>query len=144
MINYKSILYAININDQLDREKKLHTVHEYSKRKNAKLHIINVFKTFPSFSYVAVVDENTNSEVLKDKVKNRFTEIVNKYNNFDNVITKVIDADSVTDGIINYIHNHNIELLVLNGHHHGLLWRMGSVASKLANNAPCDIFIFKM
>ncbi|MDA0911108.1 MAG: universal stress protein [Proteobacteria bacterium] len=141
MFEYQNIIYAIDAND--DVAKVLDHLVDYAKTKKAKLHVISVHKTVFDYGYGAGISEETPNQLIKDRLTQKFTEVTANIAKHDHVICKVIDADSVADGIIEYIEKQKIDLLILNGHHHGVFGRMGSVASKISNNAPCDVVILK-
>ncbi|WP_116964831.1 universal stress protein [Fastidiosibacter lacustris] len=141
MFEYKNIIYAINVND--DVEKTLTHLTDYAKQKSAKLHVVTVHKTIFDYGYGAGVSEKTPNQLIKERLAKKFQEVTKKVEKQTYVDCKLIEADSVADGIIEYAQKNKIDLLILNGHHHGILGRMGSVASKIANNAPCDVVILK-
>ena len=59
------------------------------------------------------------------------------------MICKLLESDSIADGIIDYVSKLGVDLLILNARDHGALGRMGSAASKISNHAPCDVVLLK-
>lgn len=141
MFDYKNIIYAIDVND--DVKDVLEHLLEYAKDKKANLHIVTVHKTIFDYGYGAGVSEKTPNQLIKDRLAQKFTEVTAKAAQHEQVKCVLIEADSIADGIIEYVQKQKIDLLILNGHHHGTFGRMGSVASKISNNAPCDVVILK-
>lgn len=141
MFEYSKIAYAIDVNDTVAEN--CHHVAQYAIKKSAELHIVSVHKTIFDYGYSAGVSEHTPNQIIKMKIKHKLNELTEDYRNKNNVTIKLIENDSIADGIVSYVRECNIDLLVLNGHHHGIFGRMGSVASKISNNAPCDVMILK-
>ncbi|WP_119344191.1 universal stress protein [Facilibium subflavum] len=142
MFNYKKVLYAVDVNDE-GLQRRLANIVEHTKKKQATLYIVTVHKTIFDYGYAAGISEQTPNEMVKKKVKEKFQELTKSYEHEPHVKIELIEADGIAEGIIEYVENESVEQLIINGHHHGLLGRMGSVATKLVNNAPCDVVVLK-
>ena len=141
MFEYNKILYAIDVNNTVTDN--CHYIEQYALKKRAALHIVSVHKTIFDYGYSAGVSEHTPNQIIKMKIKHKLNELTQDYKDKEHITIKLIENDSIAEGIVNYVHKCDIDLLVLNGHHHGMFGRMGSVASKISNNAPCDVLILK-
>ena len=142
MFEYKKIVYAINVNDRA-LENKIEEVCTYAQQKKAMLFIVMVHKTVFDYGYGASVNAKSPNEMLKEKVSEKLKALEAQHTADENQQFLLIEADAVADGIVEFVKEKDVDLLVLNGHHHGILGRMGSVATKIANNTPCDIVILK-
>ncbi|MBK2125604.1 universal stress protein [Fangia hongkongensis] len=142
MFEYKKIVYAVDVNDK-GLDNKITEVYAYAKRKGAELSVVSVHKTIFDYGYGAGINSLSPNEVVKERMQKALDALEELYVADSETKFLLVEADSISDGIIELIHENDIDLLVLNGHHHGVLGRMGSVATKIANNAPCDVVILK-
>jgi len=60
--------------------------------------------------------------------------------------SEVTTAISNSEGIVNYCHKHNVDLLVIGRHErHGIAaWLSGATADNILPNVPCDSLVVKL
>lgn len=141
MFSYKKVAHAFDLNDKTFDS--LEKIFHHSVENNFELHFITVHKTIFDYGYSSGVNEYTPNQVIRKEMQSKLLDLTQKYNFSSGIHVKMIEADTVYDGIIQYVRDNSIELLILNGHKHRALGRINSISSKISVNTPCDVMILK-
>ena len=116
---------------------------------NAKLSVLHIVKdTMVGFGYELVPAASLYDQVDDVRCQDarvNLTEFLQR-NGLDAQKTEVTTAISNSEGIINYTHKHDVDLLIIGRHErHGIsAWINGATADSILPNVPCDILVVKL
>lgn len=142
MLDYKHILYAVELDNDLEKNiKKIFSAAAKSKTKITLVHYVKSITAAYAGAAVYVAFENPEDEIVK-QAKDKLSDLVKQYKlvNIDLIVTVVNDIRSA---ILNKSKELKVDAIYLNGHKHNAFGRLGSTADCIINNAKCDVVILK-
>ena len=135
---YKKILYAVQLDDanKLNIEKAI----KYADTHNAMLHVVNVVSPLmPRYAYTGVYVEQEIQDGFTEGFRNLLRESVRPHPHVTSEILLGEPAEIITD----YADKNDFDAILLNGHHHNIFGRFGSVAEKVVSMSKLDVIVFK-
>lgn len=118
-------------------------------QEGAKLSVLHIVKdTMVGFGYELVPASSLYDEIDDVRCEDARATMADflKANGIDAEKSEVTTAISSSEGIINYCHKHDVDLLIIGRHErHGLsAWINGATADSILPSVPCDILVVKL
>ena len=142
MLEYSHILYAIDINDNVDPL--IQKVMASTTRSNTTITVVYYVKSFTAaYGGVALyVSYDSLEDKIVDHSREKLITLFNQYElNQERLLVEV--THDIKTAILDKAKELDVDVIYLNGHKHNPLGRLGSVADYVINNATCDVVILK-
>ena len=145
---YKHILLVTDLLADADivAERAKHIVVNRPESKLSVLHIVK--DTMVGFGYELVPASSLYDEIDDERCQEaraKLAEFIVR-NQLEVVNSEVTTAISNSEGIVNYCHKHEVDLLVIGRHErHGIAaWLSGATADNILPNVPCDSLVVRL
>jgi universal stress protein A len=138
MLNYKSILYATNMDDSC--KPALKRVKEFAEKFDAKVHIVHVVRNMTSTYGFAAVDSQVELSLV-DTARERLDSLLESVGIPSENAT--ISIGQVTGAILDEAESLKADVIMLNGHTHNIFARMLSTEDNIVNQAKCDVIVLR-
>lgn len=147
-MSYEHILLVTDLRADADvvaqKAKRIVSIQE-----DAHLSVLHIVKdTMVGFGYELVPASSLYDEVDDVRCQEARANMAKflARNGLDAKTSEVTTAISNSEGIINYSHKHDVDLLIIGRHErHGLsAWINGATADNIMPNVPCDILVVKL
>lgn len=118
-------------------------------RPNAKLSVLHIVKdTMVGFGYELVPASSLYDQIDDERcqeARGKLAQFLER-NDLHAVNSEVTTAISNSEGIVNYCHKHDVDLLVIGRHErHGITaWLTGATADNILPNVPCDSLVVRL
>ena len=118
-------------------------------RPNAKLSVLHIVKdTMVGFGYELVPASSLYDQIDDERCQEARAKLAPflDRNELHDVNSEVTTAISNSEGIVNYCHKHEVDLLVIGRHNrHGIAaWLSGATADNILPNVPCDSLVVRL
>ena len=118
-------------------------------RPNAKLSVLHIVKdTMVGFGYELVPASSLYDQIDDERCQEARAKLAQflDRNELHDVNSEVTTAISNSEGIVNYCHKHEVDLLVIGRHNrHGIaVWLSGATADNILPNVPCDSLVVRL
>ncbi len=118
-------------------------------RPESKLSVLHIVKdTMVGFGYELVPASSLYDEIDDERCQEARAKLAQFLvrNELDVVDSKVTTAISSSEGIVNYCHKNEVDLLVIGRHkRHGIsAWLSGATADNILPNVPCDSLVVRL
>ena len=118
-------------------------------RPNAKLSVLHIVKdTMVGFGYELVPASSLYDEIDDERCQEARAKLAQflDRNDLHAVNSEVTTAISNSEGIVNYCHKHDVDLLVIGRHErHGLsAWINGATVDAILPNVSCDVLVVRL
>lgn len=118
-------------------------------RPNAKLSVLHIVKdTMVGFGYELVPASSLYDQIDDERCQEARAKLAQflDRNELHDVNSEVTTAISNSEGIVNYCHKHEVDLLVIGRHNrHGIAaWLSGATADNILPNVPCDSLVVRL
>ncbi|WP_201510379.1 universal stress protein [Psychrobacter alimentarius] len=118
-------------------------------RPNAKLSVLHIVKdTMVGFGYELVPASSLYDQIDDERCQEARAKLAQflDRNELHAVNSEVTTAISNSEGIVNYCHKHEVDLLVIGRHNrHGIAaWLSGATADNILPNVPCDSLVVRL
>ena len=118
-------------------------------RPNAKLSVLHLVKdTMVGFGYELVPASSLYDQIDDERCQEARAKLAQflDRNELHDVNSEVTTAISNSEGIVNYCHKHEVDLLVIGRHNrHGIAaWLSGATADNILPNVPCDSLVVRL
>ncbi|MEN6669400.1 universal stress protein [Psychrobacter sp. B38] len=118
-------------------------------RPNAKLSVLHIVKdTMVGFGYELVPASSLYDQIDDGRCQEARAKLAQflERNELHAVNSEVTTAISNSEGIVNYCHKHEVDLLVIGRHErHGIVaWLSGATADNILPNVPCDSLVVRL
>jgi universal stress protein A len=118
-------------------------------RPSSKLSVLHIVKdTMVGFGYELVPASSLYDEIDDERCQEARAKLAQflERNELNVVNSEVTTAISNSEGIVNYCHKHEVDLLVIGRHErHGIAaWLSGATADNILPNVPCDSLVVKL
>ena len=118
-------------------------------RPGAKLSVLHIVKdTMVGFGYELVPASSLYDEIDDARCQEARAQLAQflARNELDAVNSQVTTAISSSEGIVNYCHKHDVDLLVIGRHKRtGIAaWVSGATADNILPNVPCDSLVVRL
>ncbi len=138
MLNYKSILYATNLDDSC--KPALTRVNEFAEKFGAKVYIIHVVKNITSTYGFAAVDSQVELSLV-DTAREKLDALLKSVGIPSDNAT--ISIGQVTSAILDQAEELKVDVIMLNGQTHNIFARMLSTEDNIVNEAKCDVIVLR-
>ena len=118
-------------------------------RPHAKLSVLHIVKdTMVGFGYELVPASSLYDQIDDERcqeARGKLAQFLER-NELHAVNSEVTTAISNSEGIVNYCHKHDVDLLVIGRHErHGIAaWLTGATADNILPNVPCDSLVVRL
>lgn len=118
-------------------------------RPNAKLSVLHIVKdTMVGFGYELVPASSLYDQIDDERCQEARAKLAQflDRNELHDVNSEVTTTISNSEGIVNYCHKHEVDLLVIGRHNrHGIAaWLSGATADNILPNVPCDSLVVRL
>ena len=118
-------------------------------RPNAKLSVLHIVKdTMVGFGYELVPASSLYDQIDDERCQEARAKLAQflDRNELHDDNSEVTTAISNSEGIVNYCHKHEVDLLVIGRHNrHGIAaWLSGATADNILPNVPCDSLVVRL
>lgn len=118
-------------------------------RPNSKLSVLHIVKdTMVGFGYELVPASSLYDQIDDERCQEARAKLAQflERNELQAVNSEVTTAISSSEGIVNYCHKHEVDLLVIGRHNrHGIAaWLSGATADNILPNVPCDSLVVRL
>ncbi|WP_201586574.1 universal stress protein [Psychrobacter jeotgali] len=123
--------------------------HIVANRPESRLSVLHIVKdTMVGFGYELVPASSLYDEIDDERCQEARAKLAQflQRNGLEVVNSEVTTAISSSEGIVNYCHKNDVDLLVIGRHErHGLAaWLSGATADNILPNVPCDSLVVKL
>ena len=123
--------------------------HIVANRPEAKLSVLHIVKdTMVGFGYELVPASSLYDEIDDQRCQEARAKLAKflDRNELHAVNSEVTTAISNSEGIVNYCHKHDVDLLVIGRHErHGIAaWLSGATADNIVPNVPSDSLVVRL
>ena len=143
MIEFKRILYPVDLSES--SEKMIPYVQSVAKKLDSKIYILFAARVFEYFSSMYVPYSSISrfeNEVIKGAEKRLYEFVDEHFSEYGNTKTVVVAGDAAEE-IINYIQEHNIDLVIMGTHGCKGMDKIlfGSVAERVLKTSPVPVMV---
>lgn len=147
-MSYKHILLVTDLRSDADVvAQKAKYIH--SRQQGAQLSVLHIIKdTVVGFGYEMVPAASLYDEIDDERCKNARKDLIEflDRNGLDCNSQEVTTAISNSEGIINYCHKNDVDLVIIGRHErHGIsAWINGATVDAILPNVNCDVLVVKL
>jgi len=143
MIEFKRILYPVDLSES--SEKMIPYVQSVAKKFDAKIYILFAARVFEHFSSMYVPYPSISrfqNELIKGAEKRLYEFVDQHFREYPHTKTGVVAGDA-SEEIINYIEEHNIDLVIMGTHGRKGMDKIlfGSVAERVLKTSPVPVMV---
>ena len=135
---YSKILYAVQLDEA--NHSNLEKAIDFARAHNAELVVANaVVPVAMSYAYTGIYFD----PILQDSILKESKSILAKMTEPYSDITYEVLLGHPAESITSFADEGGFDAILINGHHHKFLGRIGSVAENIVNISKPDVIVFK-